>query len=63
MADSQADRYRTALEEILRVSTTPDTAAVGTLPGGDVGTLWSVGGQERAFEQVIKIAKAALDQA
>ena len=40
----------------------PDTAVVGTLPSGEVGTIWSVGGQERAFAEVIRIAKAALGE-
>jgi len=61
MSDNRAERYRAALEDIVRVGTTPDTEATGTLPGGEVGSLWSVGAQERAFERIVKIAKAALD--
>ena len=57
---SDEDRYRRALEEILRVATTPDTDIVGTLPGGQIGRIWSVGGPEKAFEQVIRIAQDAL---
>ena len=53
-------RYREALEEILRIATTPDTDVIGTLPGGQIGRLWSVGGPEKAFVQVIEIARAAL---
>lgn len=59
-ARAKAERYRAALEEIVRVATTPDTAAVGTLPGGEIGRLWSVGGQEKAFAKAIQIAKDTL---
>jgi hypothetical protein len=62
MAESEAVRLRAALEEIVRVATTPDTNVIGTLPGGEIGPIWSVGGQEKAFEKVIRIAKEALEQ-
>jgi hypothetical protein len=59
---TSSDRYREALEEILRVATTPDTDVVGSLPGGKIGRLWSVGGPEKAFEEVIRIAREALEE-
>ena len=62
MTQDEAERLRAALEEIVRVATTPDTNVIGTLPGGGVGPIWSVGGQEKAFEKVIRIAKDALGQ-
>lgn len=60
MGQAEEDRYRKALEDIVRLGTTPDTEAVGTLPGGKVGRLWSVGAQERAFDEMIRVAQAAL---
>jgi hypothetical protein len=61
MDQSDGERYKAALEEILRVGTTPDTMAIGTLPGGAIGPLWSVGGQEKAFAKILQIATDALD--
>lgn len=60
MVESEADFYRAALEEIVRVGTTVDTIAVGTSPDGQVGPLWSVRGQEKAFEKILQVAKDAL---
>lgn len=62
MDESVGARYKAALEEILRVGTTPDTSAIGTLPGGEVGPLWSVGGQEKAFAKILQIAREALGE-
>lgn len=62
MSQSEAERYRAALEEIVRVGTTPDTTAIGTLPGGEVGPIWSIDGQGKAFEKILTIAKAALKE-
>jgi len=61
MDQSDGERYKAALEEILRVGTTPDTTAIGTLPGGEIGPLWSVGGQEKAFAKILQTARDALD--
>ncbi len=60
MAQSEVDRYRAALQEIVRIGTTPDTSAVGKLPGGEVGALWSVDGRDRAFDMILRIARVAL---
>jgi len=60
MVQSEAGRYRAVLEEIVRVGTTPDTSAVGTLPGGQVGPLWSVDGRNKAFEKILGLARDAL---
>lgn len=60
MAQSEADRYRAALQEIVRIGTTPDTSAVGSLPGGEVAPLWSVDGRDRAFDKILSTARAAL---
>lgn len=60
MAEAEADRYRAALEEIVRIGTTPDTSAVGTLSGGEVGALWSVGGRDKAFDKILQVAREAL---
>ncbi len=61
MPDSDhAERYRSVLVEIVRLGTTPDTDVVGTLPNGEIGTIWSVGGKERVFDQIIRIAEEAL---
>jgi hypothetical protein len=57
---SDEDRYRTALEEIVRVATTPDTNVIGTQPGGGVGPIWSVSGQDKAYAKMVQIARAAL---
>jgi hypothetical protein len=57
-----ADRYRTALEEILSIGKRPDTAVIGTLPSGEIGPLWSVGEKERAFDEIIRIARHALQE-
>lgn len=56
------NRYRSALEEILRIGTAPDTAAVGTLPGGSIGPLWSVGAKEQAFDEIVRVARYALQE-
>lgn len=61
MTDELA-RYKLALEEIVRVGTVPDTVVTGTLPGGEVGPIWSVDGKERAFEEIIRIARQALEE-
>ena len=61
MNNTREEQYHLALEEILRIGTTPDTNAVGTLPGGKVGPLWSVGGKETAFEEMLRIAREALE--
>ncbi len=60
MTQSEADRYRAALQEIVQVGTTPDTSVVGTRSDGEVGTLWSSDGREKAFDQILRIARAAL---
>ena len=60
VTSSDIDRYRSALEEILRIGTTPDTAVTGTLPGGEVGPIWSLGAKERAFDEIVRIARYAL---
>lgn len=60
--DQETRQYREALEAILRVGTTPDTSSVGTLPGGKVGTLWTVDGPAKAFEEMIRIAREALTE-
>jgi hypothetical protein len=62
MSQSEAERYRAALEEIVRVGTTPDTTVIGTLPGGELGPIWYVGGQDKAFEKILTIAKTALKE-
>lgn len=61
MGQSEAARYRAALEEIVRVGTTPDTSAVGTLAGGQVGPLWSADGRVQAFETILQLASEALN--
>lgn len=60
MKQADEERYRSALEEIVQVGTTPDTDVVGTLPGGEIGRLWSVSGQEKAFVRMLQIARDAL---
>lgn len=55
-----AERFRRALELIVKTATTPD-GPVGTLPGGINGPTWTVGGRERALEKAIEIAREALD--
>jgi hypothetical protein len=60
MTQPEADQYRAALEEIVRIGTTPDTSAVGTLPSGEVGPLWSAGGQDKAFGKILRVAREAL---
>lgn len=58
----EIDRYRSALEEILRIGTTPDTTVIGTLPDGGVGPIWSVGAKERVFDEIVRIARYALQE-
>lgn len=61
MSDTREEQYRRTLEEILRIGTTPDTNAVGTLPGGKAGHLWTDKGKEKAFQEILRIAREALE--
>lgn len=62
MSDQDASRYREALLRIVELLETPDTDVVGTVANGEVGRLWSTEGKDRAFDQVLAVAKGAIEE-
>lgn len=60
MAENDRDPCRSALEEIVRVGTTSDMTGTQTMPDGRPGSLWSNAGKNRAFDEMLRIARDAL---
>ena len=55
-------RYRQALQRIVQLGETPDSAAVGTTLGGRIGGARSMQAMERVFDEMLRAAGEALEE-